>query len=454
MKIMGKYALALLLSCFCWMAIASNSDKAAALFQEQRYEEASMLYAKLLEQNPGSSLYHYRYARCLYELGDYEKSIHHFELSGERYALRNYYMGLLHEATYRFESAAVYYNKYAAGTDIAPEKRLELEERVAQCNRMDRYMQRVEEVSIIDSVVMDKSDFLQAYHLTNEAGMLLQNAEEISHTNQRKDRMFLSRTEEGKTAIYSSEKLLDQWTSPHELPFPVNQGDCSYPYVMSDGITMYYASTHNSMGGYDIFITRYNNTTDAYLNPENIGMPFNSPANDYMMAIDESQGIGWWATDRRQAEGKVVVYSFVYEEEKQYVADEDSLLREKAQLLVYNKAEESTEPLFTTEAKQAEQMPEFSFIIKNQIVYNSYDDFKSEKALGMFQDYQALTDSINEMESQLQSLRQQYQEGLPEERAALTQEILTKERELPTLRQNAQKLAVSIRQEENNLLHP
>ena len=36
------------------------------------------------------------------------------------------------------------------------------------------------------------------------------------------------------------------------------------------------------MGGYDIFVTRYNSDTDNYLNPENVGMPFNSPFNDYM----------------------------------------------------------------------------------------------------------------------------------------------------------------------------
>ena len=34
--------------------------------------------------------------------------------------------------------------------------------------------------------------------------------------------------------------------------------------------------------GYDIFVTRYNTNTYSYLMPENVGMPFNSPYNDYM----------------------------------------------------------------------------------------------------------------------------------------------------------------------------
>ncbi|MDE7135203.1 MAG: hypothetical protein K2N91_01085, partial [Muribaculaceae bacterium] len=43
----------------------------------------------------------------------------------------------------------------------------------------------------------------------------------------------------------------------------------------------------------------------------NIGMPYNSPFDDYMLAIDETTGIGWWATDRNQIEGMVTIYMFI-----------------------------------------------------------------------------------------------------------------------------------------------
>lgn len=70
--------------------------------------------------------------------------------------------------------------------------------------------------------------------------------------------------------------------------------NADYPYVLTDGITIYYASDGpGSMGGYDIFVTRYNTNTDSYLMPENVGMPFNSPYNDYMYVIDEFNDLGW-----------------------------------------------------------------------------------------------------------------------------------------------------------------
>lgn len=82
-------------------------------------------------------------------------------------------------------------------------------------------------------------------------------------------------------------------------------------------MTIYYASDGDgSMGGYDIFVTRYNTNTDTYLVPENVGMPFNSPYNDYMYVIDEYNNLGWFASDRYQPEDKVCIYVFVPNDSK------------------------------------------------------------------------------------------------------------------------------------------
>lgn len=71
------------------------------------------------------------------------------------------------------------------------------------------------------------------------------------------------------------------------------------------------------MSGYDIFVTRYNTNTDTYLVPENVGMPFNSPYNDYMYVIDEYNNLGWFASDRFQPEGKICIYVFIPNTSKQ-----------------------------------------------------------------------------------------------------------------------------------------
>ena len=120
-------------------------------------------------------------------------------------------------------------------------------------------------------------------------------------------------------SILSRNKLLDKWSDGSLLPGSINEAmNADYPYVLTDGITIYYASDGpGSMGGYDIFVTRYNTNTDSYLMPENVGMPFNSPYNDYMYVIDEFNDLGWFASDRYQPEGKVCIYVFIPNSSKQ-----------------------------------------------------------------------------------------------------------------------------------------
>ncbi len=107
--------------------------------------------------------------------------------------------------------------------------------------------------------------------------------------------LYGNQSTDGKMQLYSRIRLLDGWSEPEPLTSLNEQGNVNYPFLMSDGITLYYASDgEGSLGGYDIFVTRYDSENSNYLRPDNIGMPFNSPANDYMYAIDESNNIGWF----------------------------------------------------------------------------------------------------------------------------------------------------------------
>lgn len=53
--------------------------------------------------------------------------------------------------------------------------------------------------------------------------------------------------------LYSRIRLLDGWSEPEPLTSLNEQGNVNYPFLMSDGITLYYASDgEGSLGGYDI----------------------------------------------------------------------------------------------------------------------------------------------------------------------------------------------------------
>ena len=98
------------------------------------------------------------------------------------------------------------------------------------------------------------------------------------------------------------------------------EGDINYPFLMPDGQTFYFsARTDDGYGNYDLYATRYDSDSKRFYQAENMGFPYNSYANDYMLVIDESAHLGWFASDRYQPDGKVCIYTFIPNESRQTI---------------------------------------------------------------------------------------------------------------------------------------
>ena len=221
--------------------------------------------------------------------------------------------------------------------------------------------------------------------------------------------------------IMSRSKLIDDsWGEEIILPEPVNtSANENYPYLLSDGTTLYFASTgEESLGGYDIFVTRLNLNTGNYLVPENIGMPFNSIYNDYMLAIDELNNVGWFVSDRFQPEDKLIIYLFIPNTEKNiYRGGDENFARSLARI---NSIKDSWikgadyKPILEKIARignsNETRTPkgDFVFPINNRITYMTLKDFDSSEARNLFIKAQDIRKSIQETENKLQQLRKEY----------------------------------------------
>lgn len=87
--------------------------------------------------------------------------------------------------------------------------------------------------------------------------------------------------------------------------------DENFPYVMPDGITLLFArQAANGLGGYDLYFSRYHEGRGGYLEPSALGMPFNSPANDYILLYDDRRKVSMLVSDRDCAEGEVALFEF------------------------------------------------------------------------------------------------------------------------------------------------
>ena len=184
-----------------------------------------------------------------------------------------------------------------------------------------------------------------------------------------------------------SYRLVDGWSEASNLSSVLNTDyDENFPFELSDGVTLYFASKgHNSLGGYDIFLTRYNGTINYYSNPINIGMPFNSPANDYLYVLDEISNIGWFATDRFQHPDTVVIYEFVPNKEKLLIQIDDvEYKRLAAQLKVYRKAHLKKDDAVKKVDDVEKTDLGINFLVNDGIVYTHMSQFRSEEAKSLY----------------------------------------------------------------------
>lgn len=251
---------------------------------------------------------------CCFETGDYETAEKHLQIAVKRKIQDSFrYMGDLYYLTYRFEEAVEMYEEYISLLSKKKQDTADFERKSDLAKKGQRMLDRVENIQIIDSIVVDKQDILQAYHLSEESGSLhsfnqfFKANDSVFSTvymNQKARNIYYGRkNDEKRYNLYTESKLMDKWGDEKQLPPNINnpESDNSFPFLLSDGVTMYYASTNNeSLGGYDIFVTRYNTNMETYLSPEQMGMPYNSIYNDYMLVIDENKGLGWFVSDRSE----------------------------------------------------------------------------------------------------------------------------------------------------------
>lgn len=444
-------------------------EKAKGLFDDGIYEEALPLLKALNEADPKNGRVGYMLGVSMMETGDNGDASPFIEL-GVKAGIPEASLALAEWAVRRYEVDAAdesieKYRLYFTGKKgkkgkksknapkIDTESLNELESRIERTRNM---LSRVEKIAVIDSMVVDAATFFNAYQLSSESGSLhgteaLPSGTEaadptVVYTPQSGGMMMWSAPgADGTFTLMSATKLADgTWEQPHSLGTEINEGgDANYPFLMADGMTLYFANDgENSLGGYDIFITR--NDGDKYLQPQNIGMPYNSPYDDYMLAIDETSGLGWWATDRNHIPGKVTIYIFVPSDTRVNYPDDTPGLASLARLSAIRDTQEegAAYPMVMRRAdnrtnSRADLGPTFSFAMPGGRTYTSLSDFKSQGAREAMGQYLHAKAEAKATADELSELRHRYAEG----EQSVGETILSLERRL--LNQNEESLRLA-----------
>ena len=334
---------------------------------------------------------------------------------------------------YDFERAAELYDKYVQTLRKKPNPQAEelLDLYRLQLELAENSLDNVQKIEVIDRVDVPVEGFFNAVRLPQTGGKLLapdktpvkdaDNSSDFVFSNESGDFKMWSETDaDGVAHIMESTRLTDgSWETPVASGDILNDGgDVRNPFMLTDGVTLYYAGDGDgSMGGYDIFVATKDPVSGDYRQPVGAGYPFNSPYNEYLMAIDENNGIGWWVTDRNGLDGQVSVYVFRTNEIRQnYVAEEEENIVSLARLddITLTQNPDTDYKAMVAGIMQrgkhiiTEDEADFLFPIPGGRVYKTLDDFSSAKAKRTMMQYLKAEEEHNSELNELLDLRRRY----------------------------------------------
>lgn len=345
----------------------------------------------------------------------------------------------------------------------------------AHIARMEEMRYSTQKIVFIDSLVVDKEKMLAAIGLPSEVGKIGYANElfrpEIGQggafINEMGDKCCLAANNaKGIKKLYSSFFLDGTWTAPQPLRGLEQLGDSAvfdYPFVMADGVTVYFSAVSDEgIGGYDIYVTRFNASDNSFFNPENVGMPFNSEANDFFYIVDEFDNIGWFATDRRQPEGKVCIYTFIPTEVRERYDDiDDAKLSRLASLHsisdTWGDGKQRQAALSRLQAAHDRNAvsgddisaDSFSFVVNDNTVYTSPSQFKGKDNASRIAQLTAKQKHQAEMCNLLETNRLRYASASASQKSQMRSAILQAERDIETIEKEIHQLTKEIRYAEN-----
>lgn len=334
--------------------------------------------------------------------------------------------------TYRFDEAISSLQHQIATAKRQKKTTIQLEQALSRARLGAIMLSATEKVRIIDSLVVDRGSIpipqlrkglgkLQvAQTLAVALGLTGKRAGEAAYINDWGDRAYFALADTTENLrLYVANRFGQKWGQPSPLPgFTPQERNEDFPFMDPDGVTLYFAADGaESLGGYDLFQTRYDADAKAFLKPQNLGMPFNSPANDFLMVIDRANNMGWFVSDRYQPVDKLCIYSFIPNDNREVydASTPKNTLRQLAMLMPLQLSQISPEErrqLATDYAKSKQDGKSEDksnvFIINDNTVYHSLDEFRHPEARKAAKEWWDAAQRLQAIGEQLDELRRVY----------------------------------------------
>ena len=127
-------------------------------------------------------------------------------------------------------------------------------------------------------------------------------AQAVYYPEGAKDIYYSAADDEGIRNIYRTSLADSMWTAPTLINEQLtSSSDEIYPMLSPDGESMYFASKGlYGVGGYDLYVSKWNPETGDWDVPVNMGFPFSSPHDDFLFMNTEDGRFSIFASNVHQ----------------------------------------------------------------------------------------------------------------------------------------------------------
>ncbi|MFL5753057.1 MAG: hypothetical protein ACJ76F_06600, partial [Bacteroidia bacterium] len=334
-----NFLLLIILSTFCKFSalsqIKSEDDlkkQAEKSFENEEYATGYKLYSQLVSNNPKDPNYNYRLGVCmLFTDPDKKKCFQYLEFANKNIKdcekEAKFYLGKAYHLNFRFDEAIKLYSDYKTIGSSSRIKKLQVDHEIQTCKNGKRLLSNLSELVVIDKKRLPEADYFRSYSLNDVGGKLLvrpsifttpidkkKNNKSIIYLPKGNEKLYYASYGEddsnGKD-IYIVKKLPNgEWSKPENMGSPINTPyDEDYPFLHPNGKVLYFASKgHNSMGGYDLFKSELDETTQRWKEPVNLDFPINSPDDDILFVTDSLEKNAFFSSGRYSPTGYIDVF--------------------------------------------------------------------------------------------------------------------------------------------------
>jgi hypothetical protein len=343
--------------------------QAGQYFEDEDYNLAYKLYAQLVSLYPKDPEYNYKLGVCmLFTEPDKKKPYSYLQIATKnpndapKDAL--FYLAKTNHVNYKFDEAIKLYTEYKKIGSSSSIKKLQVDREIQACKNGKRLLSNLTDLVIISKKQLNEIDYFKAYDIKDIGGKLLVKPDDYksAYDKKKKDKsvVYLPKTGErlyyssygdngntGRDIYYVNRLPNGSWSKATMMPLSVNtEFDEDYPFLHPNGKTLYFSSKgHNSMGGYDVFKTTYDDATQSWSKPINLEFPVNSPDDDILFVTDSLEKTAFFSTGRYSPYGKLDVLKINTERRpmnfaflKGTVVKEDAAQSIKSKITVKNMA--------------------------------------------------------------------------------------------------------------------